>query len=195
LLIAGADRNALDNLGGKPIQYVAQSGLDGSDKLASEIYELLLDKWTLLGDFLMIRATFKKQKKNSYTLLLYCILMSFSFFCLYNSSFYILKIHGGYNCILYINYCLFVLTVIFCFAVWATEPGYLKKIDGFDWVEMLEEFENSSLCPECSVLKTPRSRHCNLCMRCVDRFDHHCPWVNNCIGRRNYKYFYAFVVS
>ena len=51
------------------------------------------------------------------------------------------------------------------------------------------------LCPECMIIKTPRSRHCSICNKCVERYDHHCPWINNCVGIKNHRSFMIFISS
>lgn len=50
-------------------------------------------------------------------------------------------------------------------------------------------------CRTCHLEKPARSKHCGICQECILVADHHCIWVNNCIGKGNYQYFYAFLVA
>jgi len=45
------------------------------------------------------------------------------------------------------------------------------------------------MCQRCLKTKPDRCHHCSQCNLCILKMDHHCPWIANCVGFYNYKYF------
>ena len=49
-------------------------------------------------------------------------------------------------------------------------------------------------CNTCHIFRGIGVSHCKKCNNCVENFDHHCPWLGNCIGKNNYMYFMIFLI-
>ncbi|KAJ7206661.1 DHHC palmitoyltransferase-domain-containing protein [Mycena pura] len=50
-------------------------------------------------------------------------------------------------------------------------------------------------CSRCAIVKPYRAHHCRVCGTCILKFDHHCPWIGQCVGARNHKFFINFAVA
>jgi len=105
---------------------------------------------------------------------------------------------------------LVLFNTAWCLAFWShlqahlTDPGTVPK----RWEEFVHSFRGAipiapsrpefqpgkaTLCKRCQRSRPERAHHCQFCGFCVLRYDHHCPWINNCVGYRNHKFFLLLV--
>lgn len=62
------------------------------------------------------------------------------------------------------------------------------------YYEAVDKGDFKQVCVVCRTKREMRSHHCKECGRCVHRLDHHCPWIDNCVGVGNQRTFYLFIV-
>ncbi|EGR28075.1 hypothetical protein IMG5_183660 [Ichthyophthirius multifiliis] len=91
-----------------------------------------------------------------------------------------------------------------------TNPGGMKDqehdiYDQEEFQRLLDQLYNMHIqqeiqarqyrqCKKCiNIIKPPRTHHCSQCKACVLKMDHHCQWVDNCIGFYNYKHFFCML--
>jgi len=82
------------------------------------------------------------------------------------------------------------------------DPGYVPKAGSRNSSkvmidELLEQhkFDEQNFCVACMARRPLRSKHCKMCKRCTAKHDHHCPWVDNCIGINNHRHFVLYVIT
>lgn len=93
-----------------------------------------------------------------------------------------------------ISLALFAAETICFFIASCKQPGYIKKQAHLSLQELYEKYLPDFICPICENKKHKDARHCSHCRKCIRGYDHHCPWVNNCVGKRNITYFRLFLL-
>lgn len=75
-------------------------------------------------------------------------------------------------------------------------PGFVPDVEDAESTvhEIKRKGGDLRYCQKCCHYKPPRAHHCRVCKRCVLKMDHHCIWINNCVGHENYKIFLVFVL-
>ncbi|CAL9232656.1 unnamed protein product [Arabidopsis halleri] len=105
--------------------------------------------------------------------------------------------------IIFVFHFLLIMLLWSYFTTVFTDPGsvpeYFRREMGGGDLEAGTSTEQGAFgslgyCTKCRNVKPPRCHHCSVCQRCVLKMDHHCVWIVNCVGARNYKFFLLFLL-
>ncbi|XP_056465041.1 palmitoyltransferase ZDHHC16A isoform X1 [Gadus chalcogrammus] len=80
-----------------------------------------------------------------------------------------------------------VMIIFHYYKATKTSPGYPPIVKN--------DIPFVSVCKKCIIPKPARTHHCGICNRCILKMDHHCPWLNNCVGHFNQRYFFCFCLA
>lgn len=88
-------------------------------------------------------------------------------------------------------FCSLMTTICHTYSM-LTNPGFITP-EISNKLQSMNQNEKT-FCKKCEKYRPNRAHHCSTCGRCVLKMDHHCPWIFNCVGFYNQKYFFLFLL-
>ena len=205
LLYRGADKEIKDNYNKKVIDYAIEK------KNKKLIY--LLSEKNCFEKILCRKIEYKNLKgiRYDYTLIYYfltyimfMLVFVFRIAIMFNKEKNNLDNLVSYNILLF-GVLFFILSIMsFLFSIFFTcyficyQKKKKKKINQKkSLIQLYEENENSNICVKCKSVMKNDTVHCLVCGICIDKWDHHCFWLNTCINndtKNKFKLFYYCII-
>jgi len=181
LLVKGANTKLKNMEGKNPLDLAIEGEYEG-------IIELLKGGNGILSCLGMKSGVKRERKRRNFVFFLFLLLTVTA-----STVLFIFPYADSLNWII-VNASLLGVVWLSFLSAWLKDPGNLKNKKG-NILELLRKHDPHLLCPDCVILKPERSRHCDVCNSCISVFDHHCPWISNCVGAKNYGSFIIFIFS
>ena len=142
-------------------------------------------------EILFLRPNIVKKKYRKINFFVFLIIHIFIFF----TNYLIILPNINKVAISSIYIISFILIIGLFFILHFSDPGRVKTKRYLSFIDIIERQEDiNHFCPQCKVKITSiHTKHCIICDDCFEEFDHHCFWVDNCIGKNNFGLFFIFL--
>ncbi|ODQ52600.1 zf-DHHC-domain-containing protein [Saitoella complicata NRRL Y-17804] len=148
-----------------------------------------------IGDGLM-------NKKHPLVLILYLVLMTGGSYLFLRNGYTEIPNEALGSKHIYLIPLTILLPYVALYLAASSDPGFISShnhhtamsLYPYDQI-IFRAVPNPEECRTCRWAKPARSKHCGLCARCVAKMDHHCAWINNCVGTRNTRHFLGFLAA
>ena len=192
LLQNGANANIKNNENRTPKDIALKNNL-------KDIYDLLKESESC--QFCNIKAPTQKETKSRKNIIIAFAFQSIAFFILFFFDFPYISYNKSNIVYAFFFWGYIIFTIIFIILyikLIFMNPGRPTKKLTIEIIRQLMKKKEVKInlfkyCPKCLVRRAKNLRHCIICDQCCENFDHHCYWVNNCIGKNNYTYFIIFL--
>ena len=191
LLQSGANPEIADKKGNTPLQIAINKKLE-------EIEDILKNNQSC--ELCNMRAPVKQIKKSTKNIILVFTVQILSTFIIFISILPIAFKTDDTNILYDIIFVIYLALLFLFFTLYIglliINPGIIESKNENHLKVLLDKgIDLNQYCYECFIKKSKDTKHCIICHKCYENFDHHCYWINKCVAKNNYCVFLFFLVE